>query len=110
MINATIYKDNQNLSYGYTVEGHANYDMYGKDIVCAAVSALVQTVLVTLDEICRITYKVVQNRGFVEVIVFNEDIALKEVQALFKALEIGIEAIEDEYPEYVKLEIINKTP
>lgn len=110
MINVTIYKDNQNLSYGYTTEGHANYDMYGKDIVCAAVSALVQTILVTLDEICRITYKVIQNKGFVEVIVFDGDIALKEVQALFKALEIGIEAIGDEYPEYVKLKIVNKAP
>ncbi len=110
MINVTIYKDNQNLSYRYIVEGHANYNKYGKDIICAAISALVQTILVTLDEICGITYKVVQDRGFIEVLVFEEDIALKEVQALFKALEIGIEAIEDEYQKYVRLEIVNQAP
>ena len=109
MINVKIYRQN-GLYYKYEVSGHANYDIHGRDIVCAAVSALTQTILITLDETSRITYKVIEDIGFIEVLVSDKDMELIEIQVLFKALEIGIKTMEHEYPEYVKLEIVNKTP
>jgi len=109
MINIRIYRENGSYDK-YKVSGHANYDIDGKDIVCAAVSAITQTILITLDIIAKIKYEIRQNEGYLEVIVLANDKELGEVQVLFKALEIGIKAIEDQYPEHVNLEIINKTP
>ena len=40
MINVRIETDSDGNTLGITVDGHAGYDEYGKDIVCAAVSAL----------------------------------------------------------------------
>ena len=38
MIRINVNKENNQIKK-ITLEGHANYDEYGKDIVCAAVSA-----------------------------------------------------------------------
>lgn len=40
----TIKKTDKYASYGFTVEGHAEYAEHGQDIVCAGVSSLVQFV------------------------------------------------------------------
>lgn len=46
--------------------GHANYDEYGKDIVCAGVSAIVQTAILGLDAIAT-SYpgyvKIIESKG-----------------------------------------------
>ncbi|SDD46806.1 ribosomal-processing cysteine protease Prp [Peptococcus niger] len=39
MVRITLYDGPEGLC-GYQVQGHAGYDEYGKDILCAAVSAL----------------------------------------------------------------------
>ncbi len=40
MINVRITADSDGNTLGIEVDGHAGYDEYGKDVVCAAVSAL----------------------------------------------------------------------
>ena len=35
------------------VNGHANYNEYGKDIVCAGVSAIVQTTILGLEALAE---------------------------------------------------------
>lgn len=107
MVNIVLYKKD-GLYFKYEALGHANYDVYGKDIVCAGISAIAQTIMMGLDEISSINYDL--SGGRIEVIVHGEDIAREGVQALFKAFELGIKAVENDYPEYVKLETINKTP
>ena len=107
MVNIVLYKKD-GLYFKYEALGHANYDVYGKDIVCAGISAIAQTIMMGLDEISSINHDL--SGGKIEVIVQDEDIAREGVQALFKAFDLGIKAIEDEYPEYVKLKIVNKAP
>lgn len=40
MINARIYRSNEGLITSFTLSGHAAFDEYGKDIVCAGASAV----------------------------------------------------------------------
>ncbi len=42
MIKVTIKESNDSINY-IKIKGHANYDDYGKDIVCASVSSIVIT-------------------------------------------------------------------
>ncbi len=100
MVTVRICKNNEGQYYKYVIEGHANYDKFGKDIVCAAISAISQTILITLDEICDLKYE--KGNGYLEVIVLNNN--LDDVQLLFKTLKNGIKAIELQYPQYLKLE------
>ena len=40
MIQVDVYSDSEGNTSGIEIKGHAGYDEYGRDIVCAAVSAL----------------------------------------------------------------------
>ncbi|NLV89822.1 MAG: ribosomal-processing cysteine protease Prp [Tissierellia bacterium] len=111
MIIVRVYRDHENYIKKYTVEGHANFDEYGKDIVCAAVSVLAQTTLLALVDVCglkedRIKYEIDDNRGFlnVELPIDIEKPELDKTQIVLETFFLGIKSIIESYPEYVKLE------
>lgn len=68
--------------------GHANYAEHGKDIVCAAVSTLMQTL--------ELRGKSTKESGNIKVIT-------KDKQAL-KLIVEGLRLIADNYSEYVRIE------
>ncbi len=111
MIRITIYKDKNDYIKRYSVSGHANYDEYGRDIVCAAVSVLTQTGLLSINKVAKIeenqiSYSINQENGFLDVEIL-EDISLEELknaQIILMSLVVGLESIIDSYPEYVTLE------
>ena len=82
------------------VSGHANYAEPGKDIVCAGVSTLAQSLIrsiesLTSDEIeCEIT------PGWIDLRYKDLSDASK---VLIDSFFIGITMIADEYPEYVRI-------
>ena len=51
MIKAVFYRNQDFDVTGFSISGHAGFDDYGKDIVCAAVSAMSSLVVNTLEEI-----------------------------------------------------------
>ena len=55
-----------------TISGHANYDDYGKDIVCAAVSATVITTVNGILSIDETSIEVVEN-GKVEIKILKDN-------------------------------------
>ena len=83
--------------------GHAGYARFGKDIVCAAVSALTATFINSVDELTdsKISVEADEKTGYMDVRVvdYNED----DVQLLFKSLELGLKEIAKQYNRNVKL-------
>ncbi|HZJ98614.1 MAG TPA: ribosomal-processing cysteine protease Prp [Tissierellaceae bacterium] len=100
MIYVKLYKNNKGYFHKYTIEGHANYAEYGKDVVCAGVSALGQSVLLTLESLSKTMEYEIYN-GWLSVSV--TDVEEKETQTLFKLLEIGVKAIEGTTPNNIKV-------
>lgn len=101
MINISLTKTNDYVS-GFIVEGHSTYAEHGKDIICASVSALSQTILLTLVDIYGDKCKYITRSGYLKLELLDE-YSLKEVQLLFRAFVVGIKAIAEEYPKYIKL-------
>ena len=83
-----------------TVEGHAGYDVSGKDIVCSSVSSIIIT---TINAIIRIDEKAIDykfNDGFVEIIV------LKNTSVINHLIENMIDLLiqlEKDYKQYIKI-------
>lgn len=110
MIEGIFYKDKRGNIGGYRISGHSRYDVHGRDIVCAAVSALAQTTLIALVEVCEIdqdtlAYQVDEEKGIIDVRlpdVLGEDTGIK-VETVLRTLEIGIKSIIESYPDYVTL-------
>ena len=77
-----------------TISGHANYDEYGKDIVCAAVSATVITTVngilsidkdaIEVNEKNKVEIKILKNNETVNKLINNMINLLTELQKDYK--------------------------
>ncbi len=98
MINIKVKKSN-NKVYEIVTKGHAGFDDYGKDIVCAAVSTMITTTInniIALDD--SISYEV--NSGFLKIRVEeNTDINNKLLDNLVRMLE----ELESQYPKNIEI-------
>ena len=84
---------------GFCSEGHAGYARHGKDIVCAAVSALVMN---TMNSIHSFTsdvfdYKEDEKIGMIDFRIVSE--RSPETKVLLKSLLLGLQGIQEEYGE-----------
>ncbi len=86
---------------GITIEGHAGYAEAGKDIVCAGVTALVQTLVKSADDLTedKIEYEISPGMADIHYGCLSEAGKL-----LVDAFFIGICMIADEFPEHVRVE------
>lgn len=85
-----------------TIEGHAGYDVRGRDIVCAAVSALVQTFSASADIHTPCEFETVRGeRGQIQAIKYGN--LSDKGQVLMDSLFIGLQMIADDYPENVRV-------
>ncbi|MEX0974616.1 MAG: ribosomal-processing cysteine protease Prp [Bacillota bacterium] len=83
---------------GFAVEGHAGFGDYGKDIVCAGVSAVAQTALFGLQDILGGAVRSEMKGGYLEVQVDCLRAREEGPRAVLRALELGLRAMERSYP------------
>ena len=85
---------------GITLEGHAGYAEAGKDIVCAGVTALVQTLITSLEELTadQIEYSISPGKADIRYRNLSEAGRL-----LVGSFFVGLKEIEREFPEYIRL-------
>ena len=85
---------------GLTMTGHAGFAEYGEDIVCAGISALVQTLVEAVEELTDDELQYEISAGYVDV---KHEALTERAQVLFDAFLIGVEMIAESYPENVEL-------
>jgi uncharacterized protein len=110
MIIVEIFKDKHENINGYEVFGHAEYDEYGKDIVCSAISILAQTTLMSLVDVCGIKeediqYSIEEQTGYLRVILKEglDSKEFKDSQIVLKTFQLGVKSIQENYSKYVTL-------
>ncbi|MCD8208555.1 MAG: ribosomal-processing cysteine protease Prp, partial [Bacteroidales bacterium] len=86
---------------GIEVTGHANYAPAGEDIVCAAVSALWQTLIESIEALTddRIEYDV-EGEQITNLYYRNPS---DRTRALIDSFFIGVNMIANEYPDCVRI-------
>jgi len=103
MITVTVTRENGN-PVGFTVTGHANMGVYGEDLVCAAVSAIVQTAILGITEICHIQAGVSIAEGQTTCIL-SKDTDPEEIRRasiVFDTMIAGLRSIQASYPKTLK--------
>lgn len=98
MIEVNVRKGN------ITVNGHARNAPLGRDIVCAAVSILAQNLIKSIKDLTDDKIKYEISPGWVDIKL--GDLSEKS-NILIDSFFIGICAIANEYPEYVRIVSIN---
>lgn len=84
-----------------TVSGHAGFAETGKDIVCAGVTALIQTLIKSASDLTedKIEYEISPGRAD----IYYGDLS-EAGKLLVDSFFIGICLIADEFPDHVRIE------
>ena len=99
MIKIKVEYDNNFISK-IVITGHANYDDYGKDIVCAAVSA---SVLTTINGIIALDNSILEVDNILDkrtITVLNNE---QKSQVVLNSMLSNLKSLVVEYPKNIKI-------
>lgn len=102
MIKARMYWDRLRLE----VEGHAGYDIIGRDIICAAVSMLTGALIGVLEDAQtrgRTTFDYTDKDGQMKIWADPSMGSLQEVKAYFRMCVKGMRMLAEQYPKNVEI-------
>ena len=93
-INYNVTENNFDIE----VRGHAGYAAMGNDIVCAAISVLIQTLVMHMENVTEEWVAFIEN-GYAHVQGKGE----KAVTS-FETILTGLIAIENQYPQHIMID------
>lgn len=99
MININLLIDKKDEIVGFEIEGHANYDEYGKDLVCSAVTILAYSCVNSLDKYAD-DVNFSDNEIIMTVSISSPN---RDTDVIFNYFKTGIETLLGNYGSYVKL-------
>ena len=99
MIKIKVEYDNNFISK-IVITGHANYDDYGKDIVCAAVSA---SVLTTINGIIALDNSILEVDNILDKMTIKVLKNEKNSQVLLNSMLSNLKNLVVEYPKNIKI-------
>lgn len=107
MIKVTIKKDQSGQIHSFEMKGHADFAEYGKDLVCAAASAVSfgsVNAIITLTEITPI----IKQKGdggylYVEVPSMINSEKAANIQLILESMIVSLQTIEQDYSKYIKV-------
>ena len=82
------------------IKGHANYDDYGKDIVCSAVSSIALTTINGIISIKDDTIKCNSSEGMIVIEILKDD---EITNSLINNMIIMLKELENKYPKNIKI-------
>lgn len=107
MINIRLVRKNNNF-IKLEVCGHSGYDILGRDIVCAAVSTIAQSVIIGLEKvICKDFYYRIDNKNasvFVDISRYDKG-NISKAQILLNTFKYTIDSLILDYGKYIKMRI-----
>lgn len=105
MINILVSRDSRGNICCLKVGGHSGYDEAGQDIVCSAVSAIVQTAVMGLTEVVGIEPLYHQKSGLADLKIPSglPDDQIKGIGIVLETMLLGLKSIELGYSEYITI-------
>ena len=102
-----LKKDNQYTRI--TCDGHTGYGAEGEDIVCAALSSIVQTAALGILGVVGVNVNINRDdkNGYFDMIIPEEldDAQKHDVQVILGTMMCGISELHEEYSDFIDLEV-----
>ncbi len=107
MIQVTIEKDQSDHILSFEMKGHAEFAEHGKDLVCAAATAVSFGAVNAIVELTNVIPEVKQGQdgGFLKV-SFSQDLdqmKMENVQLIVQAMIVSLQTIEQDYGQHIKI-------
>ncbi|WP_343209066.1 ribosomal-processing cysteine protease Prp [Anaerolentibacter hominis] len=103
MITVTMFRNSDQVFTGFQAEGHAGYEDYGSDIVCAAVSVLTINAVNSIEALTEDSFQV-KNREDGFLYLRLDDGFGEKSELLLNSLYLGLQDVESSYGnEFIRL-------
>nr|DAG82133.1 MAG TPA: YsxB-like protein [Caudoviricetes sp.] len=93
-----VFTNHDGVCTGLEALGHAGYGEIGKDIVCAAVSALIQGAVLSIEQLAEKPVVQEKEEGRISYHIRDPD---EVTQVLFASLELSLAELQAEYRNYL---------
>lgn len=105
MITVLVELDSKKSIVRFDVSGHAGYDIPGKDIVCAAVSAIVQTAIIGLTDVVALEVEWKQKDGNVRCKIPQtlEPDKMEKANVVLQTMLLGLKSIQTGYESFLSV-------
>ncbi len=110
MIKILVFKNQDNFAK-VVCDGHAGYGVAGEDIVCSAVSSIVQTAALGVLTVAQADAKIIREdkKGYFEINI-PESLSpgtRHDVNVILNTMLCGIGDLREEYSDFIELEVRN---
>ena len=104
MTRCEFFTENERIT-GFSVSGHSGYAEAGKDIVCAAVSAVVTMAEATINDVCGAKAKVRVKDEPSRITLTLPAVCDEEeaVQAVLAGMMLTLISMRDDYPDFIEV-------
>ena len=104
MTRCEFFTENDRIT-GFSVSGHSGYAEAGKDIVCAAISAIVTMAEATINDVCGAKAKVRVKDEDARITLMLPASCDEEdtVQAVLAGMMLTLCSMRDDYPDYIEV-------
>lgn len=103
MLQVVFFKDSRNRLSSIFADGHAEAGAYGTDVVCAAVSAILQAARLGLEAHAKVSLEVVQRPAEFRMVWPPEVRDQASVAAIAATAELAVRQIAAQYPDHVSV-------
>ena len=111
MTTIRFFRNDLNFITAVECEGHTGYDVEGYDVVCAALSSIVQTAVLGLMQVAKINvdYKVDEEKGYLMVKLPKHmtEVEAHDADVVLKTLYLGASDLYEGFSYYINLEVKN---
>ena len=110
MVEVVFHRDSRGRLSSIFADGHAEFAGQGEDVVCAAVSAILQAARLGLEEYAGIALEARQRHGRFTLSWPPEDRDDERVRAIAATAELSIRRIAEQFPEHVRCTSLGEPP
>ena len=108
MTNVVVVKRNNSI-VSVECDGHTGYGVEGEDVVCAALSSIVQTALLGLLQVVgvKVDFKVDEQKGYLKMSVPEEldNRTRRECDIVLDTMLLGVADLNQGFSDFVNLEV-----
>ena len=103
MIEIKFTRDSHGRLSFVSARGHAEFGKYDEDVVCAAVSAVLQAAYAGLEDVAHLKFEGKHVAGELDIHIPEDARERADVNAIVLTAEIALLQIGHQYPAYVRV-------
>ena len=103
MTKVTVYKNCSGDIIGFRCEEHSGFARSGKDVICAAVSALVLNTINSIEQFTEDDFEGEQDEKNAVIVFKLAEGYSSEAQLLLRSLVLGLDCIAEDNRKYISI-------